>query len=131
MLNPTQFVQKWLKAISSNDAGSIVSLYKKDAVLLGTLDGKVRKGTENIREYFDYFVSLRPRGLITYIVCHEICSGAAATADGLYELELYDSDKPTKVNARFTFVLEKGPTDWKIISHHSSKMPGTQIDSRL
>ena len=125
MLTPTQFVQQWLKAIGSNDAGSIVSLYKKDAVLLGTLDGKVRKGTKNIQEYFDYFVSLRPRGQITHIVCHEISNGAGATANGLYELELNDSDKPTKVNARFTFVLEKGPTDWKIISHHSSKIPGT------
>ena len=125
MLTPTDFVQEWLNAISSNDAGAIVSLYKEDAVLLGTLDNKVRKGTKSIREYFDFFVTLKPQGSITHIVCDQICGGAVATANGFYDLELHDNGKTRKVRARFTFVLEGGDTNWKILSHHSSKVPGT------
>lgn len=125
MVTPTEFVQEWLNAVESRDVASIVSLYKKDAVLLGTLDHKVRKGSKHIREYFDYFVSLKPRGRITHVVCDEVSGGAAVTANGFYDLELYDSDKPTKIKARFTFVLERGGSNWRIISHHSSKIPGT------
>ena len=84
------------------------------------------KGTKSIREYFDYFVTLRPQGKITQIICDEISGGAAITVNGLYDLELCEDHKTTKVRARFTFVLERGATNWIILSHHSSIVPGAQ-----
>ena len=86
------------------------------------MDGKVRKGKDNIKEYFDYFVNLRPRGKVTKIVCEEVCNGAVAVSNGCYDFELFEGGKPTTVSARFTFVLEKMGTKWKILSHHSSKI---------
>ncbi|MEE2661433.1 MAG: nuclear transport factor 2 family protein [Pseudomonadota bacterium] len=125
MLTPTDFVQEWLNVMGSNEPSAIVTLYKEDAVLLGTLDDKMRKGTKSIREYFDYFVTLQPRGKITQIVCDETGSGAVVIANGFYDLQLYHEDKITNVRARFTFVLERGVTNWKILSHHSSEVPLT------
>ena len=86
-----------------NDANHIVLLYKEEAVLLGTIDGTVRKGRNRIKEYFDYFVKLRPRGKLKYIVCEEI-------SNGHYDFELYEGEKLSTVSARFTFVLEKSGT---------------------
>jgi len=83
------------------------------------------KGTKCIREYFDYCVTLQPCRKITQIACDAIGSGAVVTANGFYDFELYNYDKTTKVRGRFTFVLEGGDTNWKILSHHSSKVPGT------
>ena len=56
MKTPTEFVEEWMETICSNNVENIVSLYKEDAVLLGTLDKKVRKGLDKIKEYFDFFV---------------------------------------------------------------------------
>ena len=123
MQTPTEFIQEWLTKVSTNDAEAIVSLYKEEAVLLGTMDAAVRKGKNNIREYFDYFVTLRPRGKITYIIYEEVSDGAVAISNGTYVFELYEGDKLATVSARFTFVLEKAGTKWEILSHHSSKIP--------
>ena len=53
MKTPTEFVEEWMETICSNNVENIVSLYKEEAVLLGTLDGKLRKGHSEIKEYFD------------------------------------------------------------------------------
>ena len=123
MQTPTEFVQDWLKRVLSNDANHIVLLYKEEAVLLGTIDGTVRKGRNKIKEYFDYFLKLRPNGKLKYIVCEEICNGSVAISNGHYDFELYEGEKLSTVSARFTFVLEKVGTKWEIVSHHSSKIP--------
>ena len=123
MQTPTEFIQDWLTKVSSNDAEAVVLLYKEEAVLLGTMDAEIRKGKRKIREYFDYFVTLRPRGKITYIIYEEVSDGAVAISNGTYIFELYEGDKLATVSARFTFVLEKAGTKWEILSHHSSKTP--------
>ena len=46
MIKPSEFIQEWMDTVCSNDSGSIASLYKEDAVLLGTLDKSVRKGRQ-------------------------------------------------------------------------------------
>ena len=50
MKTPTEFVEEWMKTVCSNDVNAIISQYKEDAVLLGTLDKKVRKGLDKIKE---------------------------------------------------------------------------------
>ena len=122
MQTPTEFIQEWLTKVSHNDAEAIVLLYKEEAVLLGTMDAAVRKGNKKIREYFDYFLTLRPRGKITYIIYEEVSDGAVAIANGSYVFKLYEGGKIASVSARFTFVLEKVGTKWEILSHHSSKI---------
>ena len=40
MKTPTEFIDEWMETVCSNDVNAIISLYKEDAVLLGTLDKK-------------------------------------------------------------------------------------------
>ena len=68
MIAPNDFIQEWIETVCSNDASKIANLYKEDAILLGTLDKSVREGRNKIREYFDFFVKLKPCGEITEIV---------------------------------------------------------------
>ncbi|MDP6157163.1 MAG: SgcJ/EcaC family oxidoreductase [Candidatus Thermoplasmatota archaeon] len=121
MKTPTEFVEEWMKTICSNNVEAIVSLYKEEAVLLGTLDGKLRKGHSEIKEYFDFFVKLQPCGKITSIVEEDFGHRRVAVANGTYDFELTENGEKLVAPARFTFVLERAGTKWKIHSHHSSK----------
>ena len=123
MKTATEFVEEWMKTVCTNNVESIVSLYKEDAILLGTLDGKIRKGRGEIREYFDFFVKLKPCGEITEIVEEAFGYGRMAVANGTYDFDLVENGGKTVASARFTFVLERVGINWKIQSHHSSKQP--------
>ncbi len=121
MKTPTEFVEEWMETVCSNDVNAIISLYKEDAVLLGTLDKKVRKGRVQIKGYFDFFVKLKPCGKITEIVEEDY--GRVVVANGMYDFNLVENGGKTVAPARFTFVLERTGTKWMIHSHHSSKQP--------
>ena len=121
MKTPAEFVEEWMKTVCSNDVNAIISLYKEDAVLLGTLDGKIRKGRGEIKGYFDFFVKLKPCGEITEIVEEDY--GHVVVANGMYDFDLVENGEQVVAPARFTFVLERTGTKWMIHSHHSSKEP--------
>ena len=121
MKTPTEFVEEWMKTVCTNNVDSIVSLYKEDAILLGTLDGKIRKGRGEIKGYFDFFVKLKPCGEITEIVEEDY--GRVVVANGTYDFDLIEDGGKVVAPARFTFVLERAGTKWMIQSHHSSKQP--------
>ena len=123
MKTPTEFVEEWMETICSNNVENIVSLYKEEAVLMGTLDGKLRKGHSDIREYFDFFVKLQPCGKITTIEEEDFGHRRMGVANGTYDFDLTENGEKTMAPARFTFVLERAGTKWKIHSHHSSKLP--------
>ena len=59
MKTPREFIQEWMETVCSNNVKSILSLYKEDGILLGTLDSEIRKGHSEIKIYFDYFLNLR------------------------------------------------------------------------
>ena len=121
MKTPTEFVEEWMKTVCSNDVNAIISQYKEDAVLLGTLDKKVRKGRDQIKEYFDFFIKLKPCGRITELV--DEAYGSVCVANGTYDFDLIENGESIVAPARFTFVLERAGTKWMIQSHHSSKQP--------
>ena len=50
-----------------------------------------------------------------------------AIANGIYEFDLTENSEQTTTPARFTFVLDREGTKWKIHSHHSSKKPENLI----
>ena len=123
MKTPAEFIVEWMEAICSNNVENIVSLYKEEAVLLGTLDGKLRRGHSEIKEYFDFFVKLQPCGKITSFEEEDFGHRRMGVANGTYDFDLTDNGEKIVAPARFTFVLERAGKKWKIHSHHSSKMP--------
>tara|TARA_X000001036_G_scaffold225297_1_gene210863 strand:+ start:21 stop:392 length:372 start_codon:yes stop_codon:yes gene_type:complete len=118
-----EFIQEWMDTVCSNDSSSIARLYKEDAVLLGTLDKSVRKGRDLVKEYFDFFVKLKPSGKITELVEDDYGQGRFCVVNGTYDFNLEENSEQVVAPARFTFVLERIGTKWMIQSHHSSKQP--------
>ena len=130
MKTPKEFIEEWLEAVCSNDVNAIISLYKEDGFLLGTLDGVIRKGHGEIKMYFDYFLKFKPCGRITKIVEEDLGYRRMAVANGTYDFDLTENGEQTTAPARFTFVLDREGTKWKIHSHHSSKQPeNVELDS--
>ena len=116
-----------MEAVCSNDVDTILSLYKKDGLLLGTLDSEIRQGHDEIKIYFDYFLQFKPCGRISKIVEGNLGNGGMAIANGIYDFDLTENGEQTTTPARFTFVLDREGTKWKIHSHHSSKKPENLI----
>ena len=130
MKTPTEFVEEWMEAVCSNDVGAIISLYIEDGLLLGTLDSEIRKGRTEIKMYFDYFLKFKPCGRITKIVEDDLGYRRIAIANGTYDFDLTENGEQTTAPARFTFVLDREGTKWRIHSHHSSKKPeNVELDS--
>ena len=127
MKTPKAFFEDWMEAVCSNDVNAILSLYKKDWLLLGTLDSEIRKGHDEIKIYFDYFLQFKPCGRISNIIEEDLGHRRMAIANGIYEFDLTENGEQTTTPARFTFVLDREGTKWKIHSHHSSKKPENLI----
>ena len=127
MKTPKAFIEEWMEAVCSNDVNAILSLYKKDGLLLGTLDSEIRKGHDEIKIYFDYFLQFKPCGRISNIIEEDLGHRRMAIANGIYEFDLTENGEQTTTPARFTFVLDREDAKWKIHSHHSSKKPENLI----
>ena len=130
MKTPKEFIEEWMEAVCSNDVNAILPLYKEDGLLLGTLDSEIRKGHSEIKIYFDYFLQFKPCGRITKIVDDDLGYRRMAIANGTYDFDLTENGEQKTSPARFTFVLDRVGTKWKIHSHHSSKKPeNIELDS--
>ncbi len=130
MKTPKEFIEEWMEAVCSNDVNAILPLYKEDGLLLGTLDSEIRKGHSEIKIYFDYFLQFKPCGRITRIVEDDLGYRRMAIANGTYDFDLTENGEQKTAPARFTFVLDRVGTKWKIHSHHSSKKPeNIELDS--
>ena len=121
---------RWYDAIHSGDADKATLLYSPDAILLSTLGEGVKQGHPQIRQYFAAeFLPRHPKGCtekpFTKIV------GGVAVNSGIYKFELDKKDGPGRENvtARYTFVYQWIGTDWVIVEHHSSVMPGQPAPS--
>ena len=130
MKTPKEFIEQWMEAVCSNDVDAILSLYKEDGLLLGTLDSEIRKGRTEIKMYFDYFLKFKPCGRITKIVEEDLGYRRMAIANGTYDFDLTENGEQRTAPARFTFVLDREGTKCRIHSHHSSKQPeNVELDS--
>ncbi|WP_161963822.1 SgcJ/EcaC family oxidoreductase [Xanthomonas arboricola] len=91
-------------------------------------DKGVRASREQIENYFEMFLTKKPKGVINYRTVRVLDDDSAVDA-GVYTFTLTDkSGKKSDVQARYTFVYEKRDGKWLIINHHSSAMP--EVDTR-
>ena len=115
----SELLQKWTSAIKNGDPKQVTSLYHEDGILLGTFSSKERVGHELILEYFEGL--LKSPVEVQIVSEHPHVFESFAVNSGLYN---FITDSKT-INARFSFVYQKGNDGWKIVSHHSSVMPET------
>ncbi len=117
---------QWNKALKTGNPDTVVNLYAANAVLQPTVSNQVRSSPEEIKNYFEKFLTLKPQGLINYRQIRELGSNVAMDS-GVYTFTLTEADgKKRDVQARYTFVYEKVGGEWKILNHHSSAMPEVQ-----
>ena len=113
----------WNDSLATGDPVKVDAQYAEDAVLLPTLAAGVLDTRPARRAYFTGFLKLKPHG--TWVESHtRILSPTAAVIAGLYDFAVTQNGKPAIVHARGSFVFERQPDGvWKIVQHHSSKVP--------
>mmetsp|Transcript_77572 Transcript_77572/g.225138 ORF Transcript_77572/g.225138 Transcript_77572/m.225138 type:complete len:355 (-) Transcript_77572:45-1109(-) len=110
----------WNDALDTLDPDAVAARYAKEAVLLPTVSDTPRTDYDSIRDYFVDFLKLEPQGEI--LESHVTMGPNWAKDVGLYEFTLRASNHQ-KVKARYSYVYTYEDGQWKILHHHSSKMP--------
>lgn len=116
--NITSLFTDWNEALQSGCADKVTALYESDAILLPTVSNQVRHNHDEIKDYFVNFLALKPVGQIDESNIRLL--GELAIHSGVYTFTFKGN---ASAQARFTFVYRHNGTCWKIIEHHSSKMP--------
>lgn len=112
----------WVEAFNSRDPARIVSLYEPDAVLIGTTAKKPASGTAAIAAYF----ANAPKQPMNRVALGEHAVrvfGDMAVDSGLYNFFQVSEGNAQLVPARYTFVYRKRDGQWRIVEHHSSRVP--------
>jgi uncharacterized protein (TIGR02246 family) len=117
----TGLFDTWNRALETGDPEKVADLYADGAVLLPTVSNQVRAG---IVDYFEHFLAKKPVGEKLQTHVNVLDSNSAIDA-GVYQFTLTDPETGEKsvVKARYTYAYEKQDGEWKIVNHHSSKMP--------
>jgi len=115
---------RWNSSLASGDPGKVADNYATDAILVPTVSNKVRHSREEIADYFEHFLQLKPKGELQESNIRVY--GEIAINSGVYDFHIVKDGKESVVKARFTFVYKLGGDgNWLIIEHHSSAMPET------
>ncbi|OPA88368.1 DUF4440 domain-containing protein [Pseudomonas fluorescens] len=118
---------RWNSALQTGNVNTVVDLYAPDAVLQPTVSNQVRTTPDQIKDYFDHFLALKPVGQINYREIRQLGSNVAMDS-GVYTFTLTQANgEKREVQARYTFVYEQVGGQWKILNHHSSAMPEVQV----
>ncbi|MEG8232695.1 SgcJ/EcaC family oxidoreductase [Pseudomonas orientalis] len=118
---------RWNSALQTGNVKTVVDLYAPGAVLQPTVSNQVRVTPEQITDYFNHFLMLKPVGQINYREIRQLGTNVAMDS-GVYTFTLTEANgKIRHVQARYTFVYEQVGDQWKILNHHSSAMPQVQV----
>jgi uncharacterized protein (TIGR02246 family) len=115
-------IDRWVAALSANDANAVAKLYTPDSLLYGITSFKLAAGAEAIREYFKSApeigkkVTFGERQMV-------VLADTAVMGIGVYQLDSVTKGVRVPRSARFTFVIVKRGDDWLIAHHHSSALP--------
>ena len=116
-------LKNWIKYVSTKDLVNVVDMYADDGVLLGTFSDAIRKGKNDIEDYFKFFLKKNPTPNLVQKETN-IINDNNFTVCGFYNFEVGSEDGGRVISkARFSFVFQKQKEFFKILSHHSSIMP--------
>ena len=119
---------KWAEAFNAADLEAILALYDDDAALWGTTSPTLRTSQDERQEYFaGPFQAVMDKKLTALKV--ELGDsvirvyGDAAINTGSYTFSWANDQNSGTIPARFSFTYVKRGDEWKIVDHHSSKVP--------
>ena len=114
--------ERWNRSLGTGDPQKVADQYWPDSVLLPTVDGKVHDTRAERVEYFTHCLEQKPRGTWVESVVRDIGPKRVLLL-GLYYFAVGKDGKPGVVQARASFVFERRGGTWKVLHHHSSKLP--------
>ena len=112
-------VDRWSAAYSGNDPETIAKNYCPDAILLGTVSPVISEGTQAIITYFTPTKGTGNKNKIderrTIII-----NDSAVVVTGFYTFTRMKDGQPIPGPSRFTMLVTKRGSEWRIAHHHSS-----------
>jgi uncharacterized protein (TIGR02246 family) len=112
-------VDRWSVAFSANDPETIAKNYWPDAILLGTVSPVMSEGTQAIIKYFTPTKGTGNKNAIderrTIII-----NDSAVVVTGFYTFTRMVEGKAVPGPSRFTMLVTKHGSEWRIAHHHSS-----------
>ena len=118
-----QLFDRWNAALATRNPETVADLYAADAVLLPTLSGRIRTDRQGIVDYFSHFLETKPCGTVTESYVHEHHDLLLHSGHYAFTCQTDSAPHPFTVNARFTFAYRREGNVWKIVAHHSSRLP--------
>jgi uncharacterized protein (TIGR02246 family) len=112
-------VDHWSAAYSGNDPETIAKNYWPEAILLGTVSPIMSEGTQAILTYFTPTKGTGNKNVIderrTIII-----DDSAVVVTGFYTFTRMVEGKAVPAPSRFTMLVTKRGSEWRIAHHHSS-----------
>ena len=113
----------WVEAFNSRDPKRIVASYAPDAVFWGTTAKAIATTPDAIWAYFKD-AGQRPLTRVAIEAQHPRVYGPIAIVSGSYTFsDVRDGVASNVRPARFTFVFRRDGDRWRIVEHHSSRVP--------
>lgn len=113
---------QWSIAVQSGAVDRVIALYNDNLTLLPTMAATTVRDIAGCTEYFTFFCSLHPEAKIVEEYTYELSAESYAHV-GVYQFTVDGAAGREKVNARFSMVWQRVGDTWKILHHHSSRMP--------
>ncbi len=114
---------KWAEVFVDDNPDPILSLYDKEGVLWGTLSPTRRDTPEALRDYFEKAFKALPGHKVTFGDQYIRVYGDTAINTGYYTFSFVKDGETKTLPARYSFTYVKRADGWKIVDHHSSKVP--------
>ena len=114
---------KWAEVFVDDNPEPILALYDKEGVLWGTLSPTRRDTPEAIREYFVKAFAALPGHKVVFGDQYVRIYGNTGINTGYYTFSFVKDGEAKSLPARYSFVYVKRSDGWKIVDHHSSKVP--------
>jgi uncharacterized protein (TIGR02246 family) len=113
---------KWEAALLTRDPEQVALLYADNATLLPTMAENVITDREGVVAYFTFFETFLPTVRMVEEHVTEVTDKSYLHC-GVYRFTLTIEGREEMVDARFTMLWQKIHDEWKILHHHSSRVP--------
>lgn len=112
----------WAEAYNTRDPARIVAFYEPDAVFWGTSMKVIATNRHAVAEYFKG-AAKRPDARAKIGEQHVHVYGDMGFSSGYNTFTDVRDGKPIVNAARFTMIFHKRDGVWRLVHHHSSRLP--------
>lgn len=123
-LAAAQVLERWARAFTDSDVSGIVDLYADDASFIGTSSKSPTHRPDDVRAYFEAaLLNNRPRSASINEHAMMALADNVVVISGLDTVTGNRNGTVYSIQGRFSFVIEKRDSCWKIVHFHRSALP--------